>query len=137
MSLYPGDPSPYGDLIGGYGSDADFLAEYGDYYIENQSLYDVADNGSVQSANGVTEVKSPNWFSSLTGVLNQGVELAGTVGSAIGIFTDKPGRTSAAQQTAANTQPGAVPVSGKSFLPWILGGIAVVVGLVVVLMVRK
>jgi hypothetical protein len=122
------------DLLAGSGSDADFLNLFGDNYEANQSAYDVADNGGVSTTNDVTTVTSPGWFSSLTSVLNQGVQLAGTVGTVAGIFTDKPGKTSAAKNTAANTTPGAGAASGlKSFLPWIIGGIVAVAGLVLLL----
>ena len=108
------------DLINGDGSSADFLNAYGDQYAANQSGYDVADNGRLTKTDTSASTSSPSWYNSLTGLLNQGVSLAGTVGSAVAPFTNKTGSTSAANNTTANTTGGAT--GSSSTLLWVIGG---------------
>jgi hypothetical protein len=112
------------DLINGDGSVADFTAAYGDQIAANQTPYDTADNGTLTKTNGVATSSPPTWLTGLTGVINQGAQLAGAVNSTVNAVTGKPNTTSVATKTAAATTGG---TTSKTSM-WILAAVLAAVG---------
>jgi len=120
-------------LLSGDGSDADFLFEYGDNYVYNQTAFDKADNGTAITSAAGSTYTSPSWMQSLGNLFGSAASVASTVMPVI------TGSTTTANKTVATPSAGATSTKTtssttvsklKSLLPWILAGLAVVVGLV-------
>lgn len=131
------DNDPNDSLVNGDGDTTDFSTQYGAQYVASQTPYDSVDNGTItQTGSGNTTTATytpPSWLTGITGLLNAGAPVASTVGTAVSAFTNKPGSTSAANATKANTVGGAL--SGfSSYLPWIIG--AAIVGFIGFLIFR-
>jgi hypothetical protein len=95
-------------LLSGDGSPADFINEYGDNYVYNQSPYDAIDNGLATKDAGTASVSSPGWMNSLFNVFSGAADIASKAGQMAQTFT---GKTTRPNSAVANPGPGA-PSSG-------------------------
>jgi predicted lipid-binding transport protein (Tim44 family) len=114
--------SDFNDMLAGNGSEADFLNAYGSSYEDNQTAFDVADNGKVTSTDTTTTVNSPGWASSLSSLFG----LASTGANVVSALT---GKTTAPAATVAAPAAGTSVSSGGMSTMLLVGiGLALLVG---------
>ncbi len=121
ISLMEPDP-----LLSGNGTTADYnqaIGGDGSAYVANQTPYDVADNGAVSTTPTSSTSAAPTWLSALTSL---GSGVTAVTGAVSPLINGKPANSPANPGAQPNAS-GTVATATASKLPWIIGGVIVVI----------
>ena len=92
------------NLLDGNGNEADALnnSGAGALYVDNQTAFDVVDNGKVSQTDTSTTINAPNWGASLSSLFGLASQAASTVSALTG-KTTAPAATVAAPTAGTAT----------------------------------